>query len=158
MSFIKRTNMFCGITFIIISFSFICIGFFRKSSFFTPTNITIIIMLILGMTLVIVCFIDLSKLNRLKKGGICYSVRLISIQPSKLIHIRGFFTFKIFGEYTDSNGKTHKIFTHMYSIKRNTSIITNNITDIFEDKVFEKINVYVDNTNLSIYATEVSFK
>ena len=60
--------------------------------------------------------IDIIKLNSLKKNGQCFSLKIISLAPIKVLHVRGFYTFRIISEYKDGDGIKHKIHTVAYSV------------------------------------------
>lgn len=154
---IIRTSTITGITLILIGLSFTLVGYFTRIDFFTLTYWFDVISLAVGVILLLFTFVNKIKLNHLKKNGKCYSAKLTSINQSMLIHVRGFFTFKILCQYEDSDKRKHKIATPMYSVIRKAKINLNDSTNFFPLTNQPKINVYVDTKNVSRHITEVRF-
>jgi hypothetical protein len=154
---IFRTSTIVGFTLLLISLSFALVSYFTKITFFTSSYWVSIIALVIGVKLILFAFINKIKLNHLKKTGVHYSAKLISIKPSMLIHVRGFFTFIILCEYEDSDKRKHKIATPLYSVIRNTDVYLNDTTNLFLLKNQPEINVYVETKNPSIHIIEVIF-
>lgn len=56
------------------------------------------------------------RLNNLKRNGRSFPLKVISLQPIKLLHVRGFYTFKLISEYDDDSGVRHNLCTPAYSV------------------------------------------
>lgn len=94
--------------------------------------------------------IDVIKLNSLKKNGQCFSLRIISLAPINVIHVRGFYTFRIIAEYKDGNGIKHKIHTVAYSVLDFCSHLK--LESFYIDNL--NANIYIKN---SVYCIEVIY-
>lgn len=90
--------------------------------------------------------IDSIKLSNFKKKGHCLSLKIISIIPIKILHVRGFYTFRIISEYKDSDGVNHRIHTAMYSVLN--SCPQSKLESFYIDNL--SANIYIKNSKYGI--------
>lgn len=111
-----RTTSIVGVS--LMSIPMLCIvGYVIQ-----PSHIWYIICAIISFLLICILLsfniVDVIRLGRLKKSGRCFNLRIIKCEPVKLIHVRGFYTFRIISEYEDDDGVKHTIRTPAYSISK----------------------------------------
>ena len=127
----------------IVGFSLMSISLLFAFQYITqPSRISYlgfaIVSFVLAGVLLSFNVIDSIKLSSLKKNGQCFRLKIISLVPIKILHVRGFYTFRIISEYEDGDGIKHKIRTVAYSV-----------LDFFPHSKLESF--YIDNLNANIY-------
>lgn len=128
----------------IVGISLMCIPVLSISSYFFQAARTWKIGFTIVSFLIACLFVsfeitDTIKLNCMKKSGHHFELTVNRIEPVKLVHVRGFYTFRLIAEYEDQEKICHRIHTPVYSVLKFGSNLSQNGVSI--DNVHAKLYV-----------------